>query len=180
VTVWAEIAGTFALYCWHKQVSFSEDFRLYTGPMRVSLFLGLALACGSVLFAQERQIPKDSVLLTMQGCAKGRTFTVGPRSEHQPANVDVSPGRRFRLSGSKKILEEIRKRQEAMVEITGLVRKGQLSGPGGVSIAGGRIRIGGATPQNPIYSDPRRDPGYNQVVIDVESWAPLPDSCPAR
>jgi len=66
-----------------------------------------------------------------------------------------------------------------MVEVTGLVRTGQLAGPGGVAIAGGRIRIGGANPQAPI-SDARRDPLYNQVVIDVESWRQLPDPCPAR
>jgi hypothetical protein len=163
-----------------EKSSWRKTTRLYTVSMKCLTSLGLALVAAGALSAQERQIPKDSVLITMQGCAKGRTFTVGPRSEHQPSNVDVAPGRRFRLSGPKKILDEIRKRQETMVEITGLVRKGQLSGPGGVSIAGGRIRIGGATPQNPIYSDPRRDPQYNQVTVDVESFAPLPDSCPAR
>ena len=62
-----------------------------------------------------------------------------------------------------------------MVEITGLVRKSDMAGPGGVSILGGRVRIGGATPRDPV-----RDPMYNQVVIDVEGYQLLPDPCPTR
>ena len=90
---------------------------------------------------------------------------------------DVEAGRRFQLSGPKKILNDIKLRESSMIEVTGLVRTSQLS-PGGIAIAGGRIRIGGAVPQSPV-SDPRRDPLYNQVVIDVESWRQLPESCPA-
>jgi hypothetical protein len=76
-------------------------------------------------------------------------------------------------------VNEIKARDRSMVEITGLVRKAQRRGAGGISIAGGRIRVGGAVPQAPI-SDPSRDPSYGVVVIDVESWRPLPDVCPAR
>ena len=147
--------------------------------MTYLLLVVLALASGHGLDAQERDTPKDSERIAIPGCARGRSFIVAERSEHEPVRSDVQPGRRFRLSGPKKMLEEI-KRQETMLEVTGLVRKSQLAGPGGVAIAGGRIRIGGATPRDPIYADPRRDPGYNETVIDVESWRPLRDSCPAR
>jgi hypothetical protein len=128
-------------------------------------------------FAQEREVPKDSARITVQGCARGRTFIVGPRSEHTPGSLEIQPGRRFRLNGPKEILNEIKKREATMVEVTGLVRKGQLSGPGGVSVAGGRIRIGGAVPQ---ATDPIRNPAYNEVVIDLEGWRSLPDECPSR
>jgi hypothetical protein len=129
---------------------------------------------------EERKVPKDSERISIPGCARGRTFIVAARSEHEPVRSEVGPGRRFRLSGEKSILEDIKKREGTMLEVTGLVRKAQLAGPGGVAIAGGRIRIGGAMPRDPIYSDPRRDPGYNEAVLDVESWRPLPDSCPER
>lgn len=117
----------------------------------------------------------------MTGCTKGRTFIVTPRSETEVVRSDVEAGRRFRLSGEKKIVEEIRKQEGMLVEVTGLVRKSQLHPPAGVSVGKGRVRIGGG-PMNrdPIQSDPRRDPMYNEVVIDVESWRPMPESCPKR
>jgi hypothetical protein len=73
------------------------------------------------------------------------------------------------------VLDDIKKRQGTMVEITGLVRKSDLSGPGGVTMLGGRVRIGGAPQRDPV-----RDPMYNQIVIDVEGFQLLPDSCPTR
>jgi hypothetical protein len=146
------------------------------------LLLGAAIlvvTSGSLASAQERDVPKDSERLSLRGCARGRTFIVAPRSEHEPVRSDVEPGRRFRLSGPKKILDDIKAREVSMIEVTGLVRKSQVN-EGGVAIAGGRIRIGGGMPRDPIYSDPRRDPMYNEVVMDVESFRALPDECPSR
>ena len=153
----------------------------YTRLMRtVLLAAAVVVAFSSLTGAQERDVPKDSERLSLRGCARGRTFIVAPRSEHEPVRSDVEPGRRFRLSGPKKVLEEIKAREVTMIEVTGLVRKSQVGGPGGVAIAGGRIRIGGGMPRDPIYSDPRRDPMYNEVVMDVESFRPLTDECPSR
>jgi hypothetical protein len=113
----------------------------------------------------------------MQGCARGRTFIVGPRTEHGNTNSAIEPGRRFRLNGPKKILADIKARESSMVEVTGLVRKGQLGGPGGISVAGGRIRIGGALPRD---NNPARTANYNEVVIDLEGYRMLAEACPAR
>jgi hypothetical protein len=147
--------------------------------MPVLILIVLALISGSLLHAQEKKVPKDSSRVSIPGCAKGRTFIVAQAPEHEPVRSDVEAGRRFRLSGSKKVLNDIHLHENTMIEVTGLVRTSQLAGQGGIAIAGGRIRIGGANPQAPI-SDPRRDPLYNQVVMDVESWRQLPDPCPAR
>jgi hypothetical protein len=147
-----------------------------------NLLLGaaiLAVVSGSPATAQEREVPKDSERLSLRGCARGRTFVVSPRSEHEPIRSDVEPGRRFRLSGPKKILDEIKAREVSMLEVTGLVRKSQVN-ESGVAIAGGRIRIGGGMPRDPVYSDPRRDPMYNEVVMDVESFRALAEECPSR
>jgi hypothetical protein len=83
----------------------------------------LAVTSGSLASAQERDVPKDSERLSLRGCARGRTFIVAPRSEHEPVRSDVEPGRRFRLSGPKKILDDIKAREVSMIEVTGLVRK---------------------------------------------------------
>jgi len=91
------------------------------------------------------------------------------------APSDIQSGRRFRLSGPRSVLDDIKKRQSSMIEITGLVRKADMAGPGGLTFLGGRVRIGGATPRDAV-----RDPMYNQVVIDVEGYQRLPDRCPQR
>jgi hypothetical protein len=147
--------------------------------MRIILIAGL-VAASSVLTAQERDVPKDSELVSIQGCAKDRTFVVGPRSEDQPGTLAIEPGRRFRLNGPKKLLNEIKAHQSETIEVTGLVRKADVNPPQGVPILGGRVRIGGGrVPQDPI-SDPTRDPAYNQATIDLRSWRALPGGCPAR
>ena len=145
--------------------------------MRIILMAGL-IAAGVTLTAQEREVPKDSALVTIRGCAKDRAFVVGPRSEEQPGTLEIAPGRRFRLNAAKKMLEEIKKRQHHVVEVTGLIRKADLA-PQGIAVFGGRVRIGGARPQSPM-GDPARDPSYNQATIDVQSWRELPGDCPAR
>src|SRR5687768_18327419 len=97
--------------------------RGYTRLMKSILLAGLVVACGAALAAQEREVPKDSALVTIQGCANDRTFIVGARSEEQPGTLEIDPGRRFRLNGPTKILDEIKKRQSRTVEVTGLIRK---------------------------------------------------------
>ena len=146
--------------------------------MKSILMAGLVAAFGVTLTAQEREVPKDSALVTLQGCAKDRAFIVGPRSEDQPGTLEIAPGRRFRLNGPKEMLGDIKKRQSRVVEVTGLIRKADVA-PQGISVFGGRVRIGGARPQSPI-GDAARDPAYNQVTIDVRSWRELPGSCPAK
>lgn len=139
----------------------------------------LLVAASGLLLPQEREIPKDSMLVTLRGCASGRTFIVGPRSESEPGTLEIAPGRRFRLSGPKSILDDVRKHERMMVQVTGLVRKSDVAGPGGIAIAGGRVRIGGGNPQSQV-GGASRDPGYNQAVIDLESWRSLSDPCPSR
>ncbi len=147
--------------------------------MKSLLMLMFVVAMVGLPAAQEREVPKDSARLSIPGCSRGRTFIVSEAPEHETKGEDVAPGRRFRLSGRKAALKEIKKREGEMVEITGLVRRADLGGPGGVSLGGG-IRIGGGPARDPIYADPMRDPGFNQAVFDVESWRPLPGSCPER
>jgi len=145
--------------------------------------LTLLLACGGVLHAQERPVPKDSERISVSGCVKGRLLTAMRRATAEPVSSPVEAGRRFRLSGPKKIVDEIRKQEEHFVEVTGLVKKSQLSpATSGIPIGGnGRIRIGGGPPnRDPTQIDPARDPLANQTIMDVESWKPLPDTCPVR
>jgi hypothetical protein len=135
----------------------------------------LLLAATRVAPAQERPIPSDSERISIVGCAKDRTFIVRTPEGREVTSTEIQPGRRFRLSGPRRLLDDIKRREGSMVELTGLVRKSDVAGPGGLTILGGRVRIGGATPRDAV-----RDPMYNQVVIDVEGFQRLPDACPTR
>jgi len=134
------------------------------------------LSSGLVV-AQEKPVPKDSTRLAVPGCAYDRLFIVDVGPEHEMPRSDLKPGRRLRLSGPKKLLEEIKARQGDMIELTGLVRKNDLIEQG-VGLAGGRVRI--MPGRSPVGTTAGRDPGVSQAVIDVESWRLLNATCPAR
>jgi hypothetical protein len=137
--------------------------------------IALTLALSSpFLLAQEKPVPKDSVRLFINGCAKGRVFIVGERREDQPGRSDVRPGTRLRMNGPKKVMDEIKAREGTEIEITGLIRKGQEL-PGGVALGGG-VSIGAGPP---VGGNASRSPNMNiQVMIDVEGYRTLVGSCP--
>ncbi len=147
--------------------------------MKPLLLVALALVPVGLAVAQEREPPKDSERLAIPGCAKGVRFIVGEDPAHERTGPAIAPGRRFRLSGNKAVLKEIKLHEGSMIEVTGLVRKGQLSGPGGIAIAGGRIRVGGAMPRQGLGTI-SGDTGYNEVVIDVEGWRQLAGPCSGK
>ena len=144
--------------------------------MRTLVVVGLIVGSTTLAAAQEREVPKDSDRVTIRGCANNRTFIVAPRSEDQPGTLSIAPGRRFRLNGSKKILEDIKARERSVIEVTGLIKKSDVNPPQGMPVFGGRVRIGGALPRDPT-SNPARDPAYSQAIIDVEAWRVVPGEC---
>ena len=144
--------------------------------MKIAFTSALIVASLALAAAQEVEVPKDSALVSINGCAKNGNFIVGERREDQPGTLEIAPGRRFRLNGPKKLLDDIKARQRTIIQVTGLIRKSDLANQQGVGIFGGRVRIGGAVPRDPI-GDPARDPAYNQAVIDVQSWKLLTGDC---
>ena len=118
---------------------------------------------------QEKPVPKDSIRITIPGCSKGTAFTVMESPEHE-ARSSVAPGRRFRLAGKKDVLADIKKAEGQMIEITGLIRKGQQDP------TGGRVKV---TP-GPMSGNTSvgSNPNYEQVILDVEGWRPLAANCP--
>lgn len=130
----------------------------------------------ALALAQEKPVPKDSERLSIPGCAYDRLFIVDVNPEHETRSVEMKPGRRLRLQGPKKLLEEIKARKGSMVEITGLVRKSDLIEEG-VSMAGGKVRM---TARSPIGANVAQDPGVSQSIVDVESWRLLNFTCPER
>lgn len=121
---------------------------------------------------QEKPVPKDSMRISVPGCTKGVVFTVMPSPEHE-SRSSVAPGRRFRLAGKKEILKEIRDREGTMIEITGLIKRGQED-RSGVRV-GGNVRIApGPTPGSAVGANPN----FSQIILDVEGWRQLAGECP--
>ena len=132
------------------------------------------LALSAQLSAQEKKIPKDSMRVTVPGCTKGQVFTAGPRTEDQPGRLDIPEGIHLRMNGPKKVIADIRAHEGQMIQVTGLMKKGQYNQQG-IPIGGGVRVIPGTG--GPVGSRPTV--GTEAVnYIDVESWQPAPGSCP--
>lgn len=137
----------------------------------------VVVVAGSLAWAQEKPVPKDSSRLTVAGCAYDRLFIVDVSPEHEVSGTVLKPGRRLRLSGPKKLLEEIKARKGGVVELTGLIRKSDLIEQG-VSVAGGSVRI--MPGRSPVGATGGPNANVTQAVIDVESWRLLNAPCPDR
>ena len=135
----------------------------------------IAVCCGFLAAQETKPVPKDSVRVTVPGCTKGYIFTAGRRTEDEPVTVDIPEGMHIRMNGPKKMMTDIKAHEGSMVELTGLMKKGQLK-PDGVGIGGGvRIGPGPSSPGGGVGS-----PNVSQIMIDVEGWRQLPRDCPSR
>ena len=131
-----------------------------------------AALCSAPLCAQEEKpVPKDSVRVYVPGCSKGRIFTAGRKTEDRPASVPE--GMHLRMNGPKRVMEEIKGHEGSMIEITGIIKRGQFA-EGGVAVAGG-VRI--APAPSPSGGGGLPAPGAGQIMIDVEGWRRIQGEC---
>jgi hypothetical protein len=145
--------------------------------MRILTPIALAvLMSGGLLLAQEtKPVPKDSVRVAVPGCSKGYIFTAGRRTQDEPGSGGVPDGMHLRMNGPKQMIAEIKAHEGSMIEITGLMKKGQFK-PDGVSIGGG-VRVSpGASPNSGSIAG---SPGVSQIMIDVEGWRRIDGVCPS-
>ena len=108
----------------------------------MTLLLWLSLAF--VDQQETRPVPKDSMLVEARGCLKGRVFTAVSPIEHEGAlrGPDIS-GRHFRINGKKELTNQVKEHDGHTVEISGIVRKADLSDEGvGFKVGGSRVVIG--------------------------------------
>ena len=134
-----------------------------------------AVSCGALLAQEAKKVPKDSVRVTVPGCTKGYIFTAGPKTEDQVGRSEIPEGMHLRMNGKKNLISEVRAHEGQMIQITGLMKKGQYNE--GINVGGG-VRI---TPG--IGNSPGSRPAYENApvnYIDVESWQPSAGNCPSR
>jgi len=144
-------------------------------PIHAVLAVAL-FALTTASHAQEtKPVPKGSVRVSIPGCAKGYVFTAGPHTTEAPGSGDVPEGMHLRMNGPKKMIGEIKAHEGAVIEITGLMKKGQY-GPGGIKVGGARITPG----QNPQSGSISMGAPAGLEIIDVEGWRQVPGNCSTR
>ena len=140
----------------------------------------IALACllaATPLVAQQEErpkVPKDSVLVVVTGCLKGRVLRAADvRQPDTTSGVNVR-NHSFRLAGKKDVMKAVKDDDGQRVEVTGLIKKSALIEPG-MKFKGGRIMVGGGTSGGAGGSLP--DPAENVVVLDATVVLALGGSC---
>lgn len=141
-------------------------------------FVLTALAC-LPLAAIAQEVPKadpNSMQVVVRGCAKGRAL-VPLAVEGEAATPATLIGRPMRLNGKGDLMKRIGAEKGHLIEVTGLVRMSDLraSGPS-TRIGGMRVTAGAASPMS---SDPTKQAAFDIIVIDVLSFRPLSNECPA-
>jgi hypothetical protein len=142
----------------------------------IALILASSLAAVAASSAQDEKkpVPKDSARVSVAGCSKGYMFTAGPRAEDQ-SGTGVPEGMHLRMSGPKKLINDIKAHEGSRVEITGLIRKGQFPQEG--LPLGGGVRIGPGPSGGGIGVTAGAGGGATPIMIDVEGWRQLSGDC---
>ena len=138
------------------------------------IIFSITVLSGPLAPQETKPVPKDSMRVSIPGCTKGFIFTAGRRTQDEPGSVDIPEGTHLRMNGPKSMMAEIKAHQGSMIEITGLMKKGQHK-PDGVGIGGG-VRI---TPGPATGGGLPGDPSVRQMFIDVEGWRPVVGACPS-
>ena len=95
--------------------------------MRTTAIIAVAVAMlsGPLVAQETKPVPKDSARVFVPGCTKGFIFTAGHRTQDEPGSAEIPEGMHLRMNGPKKVMAEIKAHEGSMIEITGLVKKGQ-------------------------------------------------------
>jgi hypothetical protein len=123
---------------------------------------------------EHRKVPKDSVLVTVTGCLKGRVIRASDVTQPDTTSGIVIRNRAFRISGKKELMNAVKEQDGHLVQLTGLIRKSALIEPG-VKFKGGRVVVGGGSIGGTASSLP--DPAENVVVLDAETMQAVGGSC---
>jgi len=145
--------------------------------MFVRVVLACVLAAAPIAAQQEEKpkVPKDSVLVSVTGCLKGRVVRAEDVRQPDTTSGLVIRNRAFRVSGKKDVMEAVKDANGQRVEVMGLIKKSAVADTG-IKFMGGRIKVGGGTSSAGTGSS-LPDPADNVVVIDASSVQALGTSC---
>jgi len=142
-----------------------------------------ALACllaATPLVAQDQEdkpkVPKDSYLVTVTGCLKGRVIKAEDARHVDATSGPVIRGTAFRLAGKKDVMNAVKEEDGHHAEITGLIKKSALM-ESGMKFKGGRVVIGGGTTAG---TGSLPSPAENVLVLDALSVRGLARNCESQ
>jgi hypothetical protein len=141
-----------------------------------AIIAAIAVVSGSLAAQEYKPVPKNSMRVTVSGCTRGFVFTAGLRTQDEAGRADIPEGMHLRMNGPKKMIAEIRAHEGSMIEVTGLMKKGQYK-PDGVGLGGGVRIMPGSAPGGASGSGYA---GISQTPIDVEGWRAIGGYCPSR
>jgi hypothetical protein len=133
--------------------------------MIAAFVIALALTGAVQETPQEKKVPKDSVMLVVTGCLKGRVLAVSEARQEDTQAGPIVHAKSFRLQAKGDVMDDIKKDDKHLVEATGLVRKAALIEPG-VKI-GKHVTMGGGPPTAGTGGRPA--PSDYLPVMDVSS-----------
>lgn len=144
--------------------------------MVVRIALACLLAAVPLAAQQEERpkVPKDSYLVTVTGCLKGRVLKAADVRQVDTSSGPTIRNSAFRLTAKKDVMNLVKENDGRRVEVTGLIKKSALMEPG-VKFKGGRVVIGGGTMASGTSNIP--DPSENVLVLDASSLQALGGSC---
>ena len=146
--------------------------------MVVRIALACLLAAVPLAAQQEERpkVPKDSLLVTITGCLKGRVLRAADVRQDDTTSGVVIRNHSFRVAGKKDAMMAVKENDGRRVEVAGLIRKSSLMEPG-VKFKGGRVVICGGTMASGSSNLP--DPAENVLVLDAWTVQALGGSCGA-
>jgi hypothetical protein len=147
--------------------------------MKLTILFVIGALFMAPLTAQEpKPVPNNSVRVSVPGCSKGYVFTASRKAEVSPGST-VPEGTHLRMNGSKDLMADIKGHEGSMIEITGLIKKGQMI-EDGVGLGGGvRVRPGTGGPSSPTGGS-MASAGSGYIMIDLEGWRSIPGECRTR
>ena len=111
----------------------------------ITLSLLLALLSSPQENQQEHpKVPKDSIMLVVTGCLKGRVLAVSDVRQEDTQSGPIVRAKSFRVSGKKDVMKDVKDHDGHLVDVTGIVKKSALIEPG-IKV-GKSVTIGGGPP----------------------------------
>ncbi len=144
--------------------------------LAIAFLFSLLLAALPLAAQQEEhpKVPKDSLLVTVTGCLKGRVLKAADVRREDTTSGPVVRNHAFRIAGKKDVMKLVKEDDGQRIEVTGLIRKSALMEPG-IKFKGGRVVVGGGTMASGSSNLP--DPAENVVVLDAWTVQALGGSC---
>ena len=134
--------------------------------MTLLFFVLLAMAPAQESPQEHPKVPKDSIELTITGCLAGRVLAVSDVRRPDTESGPPVRAKSFRLAAKGDVMDDVKREDRHLVEVTGVVRKSALVEPG-VRI-GKRITMGGG---NPVAGSTGARPAPPEMIPVMDVWS---------